>query len=48
LSVTLENKNLPAGSVASVYDTSVTTDKPQSMQLTVPAEDVLVVHIRAK
>ena len=46
LDVALDNKGLPAGATAAVYGTAITTDKPQRMTLTVPAEDVAVVHIR--
>jgi hypothetical protein len=42
--VTLRNRDVPAGQTATVYGTDVRTDTPAEMRLTVPAEDVAVVH----
>ena len=46
LPVVLENKNLRPGQVATVFETGKSAPDPAKMSLTVPPEDVLVVHIR--
>ena len=45
LEVALENKNLKPGQKGVVFEAGIETDNPAKMKLTVPPEDVAVVHI---
>ena len=46
LEVVLENKNLKPGQKGVVFEAGVETDSPARMNVTVPCEDVTVVHIK--
>ena len=45
-SVVLRNQELAPGQTATVFGTSSRTDSPAEMPVTIPANDVAVVHIR--
>lgn len=45
-SVVLRNRDLTPGQAAAVFGTSLRTDSPAEMRVTVPADDVAVVHIQ--
>ena len=42
----LRNQELAPGQTATVFGTSSRTDSPAEMHVTIPANDVAVVHIR--
>jgi hypothetical protein len=44
--VLLRNRDVLPGQTAAVYETEQTTDTPAEMQVTVPAHDVAVVHVK--
>ena len=44
--VTLSNRELQPGQVATVFGSDQKTDAPAEMRLTIPAQDVAVIHIR--
>lgn len=46
LDVTLRNADLVPGMTATVYGTDIRTDGPTEMRVTIPAQDVAVVHMR--
>ena len=45
-SVVLQNKDLTPGQTATVFGTSTRTDSPAEMPVTIPANDVAIVHIK--
>ncbi|MEN6545733.1 MAG: carbohydrate-binding family 9-like protein [Armatimonadia bacterium] len=46
LQVRLRNKDLQAGQVATVFEAGVKSDAPAEMTVTIPEQDVAVVHIK--
>jgi len=46
LTVILRNKDVKSGQTAAVFGTDIRTNKPAEMTVTVPDQDVVVVHIR--
>jgi len=44
--VRLRNKDLQAGQVATVFETGAKSDAPAEMTVTIPEQDVAVVHIK--
>lgn len=46
LQVTLQNKDVKPGQVATIFESNFKTDRPATMKVTIPEQDVAVVHIR--
>ncbi|MDD2479059.1 MAG: hypothetical protein PHS31_04130, partial [Victivallaceae bacterium] len=46
LNVELKNKNIKQGQTATIWEKPENMETPEKMKLIVPAEDVLLVHIK--
>ena len=46
MTVQLQNKDVKPGQKGTIYGTSVSTDTPEDMEVTIEPEDVAVVHIK--